>query len=71
MGPPPQRIQHQHIQAPEPFTFCWRYLLDVGDVGQVTESVPEHAQVPVLKRQRKRIDSGDADDLSGRRRDAG
>src|SRR5688572_15775294 len=63
--PPPECIEHQHIESTKLDVSRLRNRLDIGDVGQAAEAVAEHPQMTVLKGERKDIDSGQSYWLAG------
>jgi hypothetical protein len=61
--PPPERIQDQNIESLQMLTRAFRYLLDIGDIGQVSEPVAEHPEMAVIECEREHIDTRDRDVL--------
>jgi hypothetical protein len=62
--PPPQRVQHQHVEPAQRLARLLGDLLHIGDVGQASEPVAEHTQMAVLKGEREDFDSSHHDWLA-------
>ena len=70
MGPPPERVEHQHVEAPQAAHARLGDRLHVGDVGQAAEPIAEDPQVTVLEGERQDLDARHVDRAARLRRHA-